>query len=453
MKSGLWDGTGVLDFSRVFTPDPTHFVDNIKPIPYYFSLRTWRILNLAQGTTTSSATTSSASKTTSEEIPLYLSPFEYPFSVPLEKSVLETFTRETLMAWHSDLYEGTEFDLTKGALSGPFGSPFPVEGGVVDGFGSIPRGISIGRTTYSVIGESPVVTDLEDLDSNSRKPVAWFAADTPATSVFVPYLAGTTQQSAFYQKGVQTSFSRDSAFWAFSFVNNFAKIMYNEISSRDIYPLRRELQGKVVREYEEKFTNKTDDGLRVNNKWQTEVQERVVERWWQLADLLPAKYNDNYVFFPTKSNLPADWAATKPGYPAEWTKEVGINQDPHPIFVQRRFEKEELGDNFSPGSRNVCPVAWNPKKAIWSYLSDDNVLEEMEKGNREMQELGIDEGKSFSLSKEATKASTGAGGIGMGILMGLLLGFGIGGAGGWALGQAKAKTRITDPIEAGYLRL
>jgi hypothetical protein len=135
--------------------------------------------------------------------------------------------------------------MRKGILAGPFGDPFRTEGGVNQGFAQIPRGISIARTVYSIVNQSkgrPLVEAAEDSETTQRKllaapegedqgdnkednkaddkaegatsepaqpaevskptsedsekspeltneSIAWFAVDTPVTSVYVPFFA------------------------------------------------------------------------------------------------------------------------------------------------------------------------------------------------------------------------------------------------------------------------
>merc|ERR1719282_1561088 len=74
-------------------------------------------------------------------------PHRFPFSVPVDKKI----GHGDVMDWLRSHYEGTEFDMTLGALAGPFQSPNRVEGGI--GLATFPgqtgRGTSIHRTSYT----------------------------------------------------------------------------------------------------------------------------------------------------------------------------------------------------------------------------------------------------------------------------------------------------------------
>merc|ERR1712194_301738 len=294
-------------------------------------------------------------------------------SVDLGAEFGKVLDRETVFSWHSDLYADTEFDLSKGALGGPFGSPFPVEGGVASTFGSIPRGISISRTTYSVVGEASVLND--------KPSIVWFAADTPATSVYVPYIQGSSEfdQASSYKMGLQNKFSRDSAYWAFSFVNNFAKTMWSAIYPRDILPLRTKLQKQVI---DEVFNQ--ENGFRS----QKTIQQKVVDSWWDLADLLPAKYNDQYLFFPDPEK-PNFWSPTKIGYSDEWAKEVGLNQDPHPVYVKRREFKDLTYTHKYTVVKEKCPVIWDDVHFKWLYAGKNIPRTELAQFNDQEIPIGL----------------------------------------------------------------
>ncbi len=186
----------------------------------YASLRTWRLLDLAAP---------------SLKLKLPLDPLDLPFSVLVEN---KNFGRRDLFKMHGDLYQGTEYELSKGALAGPFGYPFPVEGGVAsNGVGQIPRGISISRTVYSIVNELPV--------GKAENAVAWYAADTPATSVYVPYMALATMQAKPFITGTNREFTRDSAWWAFDFVQNLMRINYQAMWKDDVAPKQDEMQVRV----------------------------------------------------------------------------------------------------------------------------------------------------------------------------------------------------------------
>merc|ERR1712178_363559 len=145
----------------------------------------------------------------------------YPFSlVPDEKLSLKT-----VFSILSDHYEGTQFDLTKGLAAGPFGNPNRFEGHVKGEEilkGGFERPISIYRGTFSFVTQA-----------SSRNPdflgVAWYGQDQPAGAVWVPVYAGQSSLPASFMWGKQSEFKLGSAWWAFSFVNNWMQLGYSKM--------------------------------------------------------------------------------------------------------------------------------------------------------------------------------------------------------------------------------
>mmetsp|Transcript_66857 Transcript_66857/g.189756 ORF Transcript_66857/g.189756 Transcript_66857/m.189756 type:complete len:685 (+) Transcript_66857:47-2101(+) len=343
--AGLWDGQEPLDFTRVFAPDTVTFQSPAgeAPIPLYGSLRQWRLLGLT------------APKGWGKR-KLPVDPLDLPVTVAAEQPL----GRKDVFAFLSDLYEGTEFDMTQGILAGPFGNPFRLEGGyATTHLGQIPRGISISRTTYSFVGQS----------RPAAEPVAWLAPDTPATSVYVPfYPTAGGRLAPAYASGTLSKFSRDSAFWAFDFVANWASLAnWRNASGQFVLPLRAQLQREIEQEMEAVEARAQREGPKVLGDWQVGVQQRVVDRWWQLADELVVAYNDGF-FNDAKTNR----IGLSLGYPAWWARQIGFNQDVHPIFVKRdpAAELAYLADPemAPPGfqtSQSSLPANYNFARASW----------------------------------------------------------------------------------------
>ncbi|CAD7928552.1 unnamed protein product [Amoebophrya sp. A120] len=335
-KAGLWkptyalDGTTVtnqLHFTKTFAPDTVTFTTKGQPIPLYASLRLWRALNLVAP---------------SKKFPLVQDPMDYPWAVPVEKAI----EREDIFKIHGDLYKDTEFDLGKGALAGPFGNPFPVEGGVASSLvGQIPRGISIARTVYGVVNEA----------QPADQAVSWFAVDTPATSVFVPVLARSSHVAEPYYTGTNREYTRKSAWWAFDFVSNWMKINFNMMAEKDVYPEKQKLQAMLEQEYESKMKTKTsrnDGWVQTDwNDWQKKLQREVVRKWWDLADSLIVKYNDGFLNDP-KGTIGAPY-----GYPLEFAEAISFNGDIHPIAIERKLVPE----------KTKLPTTWNALQSTWLY--------------------------------------------------------------------------------------
>ena len=49
----------------------------------------------------------------------------------------------------------------------------------------------------------------------------WHGLDSPHGTVFVPFFAIQNEIPRAWYTGIQSKFSRESAYWAFNFVNNW----------------------------------------------------------------------------------------------------------------------------------------------------------------------------------------------------------------------------------------
>jgi len=269
---------------------------------------------------------------------MLLDPLDLPSFVATERKVGHSDVQALL----GDLYEGTEVDLTKGILAGPFGSPARAEGGPATAIGQIPRGISIQRGVYSVVG-------MPRRDSSSS--LIWFGVDTASTTVYVPlYPAAGDAVDVSYQTGTNKKFSRDSAWWAFDFVNNWMHLSYHNMSRTHVYPLREKLAAEIDRSRLALEATRPD--AEALGAFQKKVQAATVQRWWELADFLIMTYNDN--FYNT-----AEKAGLNIGYPRDFAEMIGFNQDIHPIYVKR--SPPPVADSYP------MPSVWDFNSHSWSW--------------------------------------------------------------------------------------
>jgi len=263
---------------------------------------------------------------------------DYPFSVKIDTP----YSHRDVMALFRTQYEGTEFDLTQGALAGPFGNPFLVEGGPK--FGQTARGVSISRTLYSIM-----------VQSGPNSQIAWYAQDTPCTSVYVPLFSNTSGVSKPFSTGHNQEFSRDSASWAFNFVSNYMQLNYRTISRDEVYPTIEKLQDEIDKQVEDIAARADVTRL---EQLQLTLQERVVASWWKLSDFIVMKYNDG------KTNWPK--AGKSFGYPEQWAEMIGFSNDVHPLWVQPAITPPVQIDGYVEQSVSL-PVTWNGKTATWLY--------------------------------------------------------------------------------------
>jgi len=344
---GFWHPSdGALDWARVFAPDTVTFRAPAweAPIPLYASLRLWAMMrNLAP----------------SLGLNVTLDPLDLPFSVAVDQHV----DHAKIKSVFRDTYEGTEFDMSKGILAGPFGNPHRAEGGLAMGHGQIPRGISIPRTVYGIIGQSRPGNNMS---------IAWYAADTPQTSVYVPfYMTAGGAMAPAYGLGTNRAFSRDSAWWAFDFVMNWMQLNYRNMSLQYVFPIRDEMEADIeANRLQFEATHPTPAAMAT---WQVDLQDHVVRSWWELADFLVMAYNDN--------NFNPKTPGGSIGYPVEFANMIGFNEDVHPIWVGR--VEPPQGQNANP-----LPSVFDRQNNQWD-MSGPTAVEPQFLAERDRSGVGI----------------------------------------------------------------
>jgi len=154
--------------------------------------------------------------------------------------------------------------------------------------------------------------------------LVWYAVDDPKTSCFVPLYCSITDLPECYQVGGRDKFERESAFWAFNFVANWADLKFSYM----IEDIKEKYQN-----FEDRFFAQQDSieaaALKLYQKKPALAQQylteysvtnaqNTVDAWWELGEFLITKYNDGYI------NLPH---TGKPvGYPIEWREKVGYGK-------------------------------------------------------------------------------------------------------------------------------
>jgi len=296
---GWWTPGTSLDFLRVYTPGEYKH-------PYYSLRRKWRAYDLLAPSRGFDPRVGDA----------YTK--EYPFSIKPDRKV----SVADLFRIQRDYYEGTEFDLTQGVAAGPFGTPNRYEEGEGEESvnGAWERAISLFRCSYSFV-----------LQARGWLPdpiggLVWWGPDAPHSTVYVPFYAGITEVPESYSSGSLRQFSRDSAWWAFDFVSNWADLKFSYMI-QDIRAKQALLEGKAFKEQSaveqtaaRMYETDPDSAREYLTDYCVNNAEDVVAQWWDFADYLVAKYHDGYV------NIPE--AGQGVGYPAWWLEAVEYDEGP-----------------------------------------------------------------------------------------------------------------------------
>ena len=242
---------------------------------------------------------------------------DYPFTIKPEKKL----TRADVMALHRDHYEGTQFDMTKGVAAGSFGCPnrilgeYDASGDVADPKvkreGAWERPLSVYYCTYVFVCEGR---------SNLPDPIGgilWFGNGKPAATCFTPFYVGTTAIAAPYKTCDVRMYTRDSAFWAFNFVENWSALNYMLIH-RDIVRKRSEMEksfGEAVKTIDQQalalYKQDPEKARTLLTEFTLTSADSTFATWQAFGDVLIARYADGGLNFPGKLN-------EKKGYPKKW---------------------------------------------------------------------------------------------------------------------------------------
>ncbi|WP_237160220.1 dipeptidase [Prodigiosinella confusarubida] len=285
--------------------------------PYYSLRRVWRIFDRVNPDLGLSPWVNGGSYTT-----------DYPFSVS-PKSPLST---QDVFALYRDHYEGTPFDLTKGVAAGPYGDPNRYIG-PYDGdqnnvstttrplSGAWERAISIFYQGYVYVAQTrPTAPEL-------TKGIVWFGPDVASTTCFSPFPSRVTNLPLSYQVGDPQKFDRIAAWWAFDFVANWARLNYQRMYNVDIRPLQQILETIAVQrlcEWDDIMARENDAALLTSLCGKN--AHDILTRWWELADMLIAKYSDGYINPPPAP--PQNPPAIPIGYSADWLSITNYRNGP-----------------------------------------------------------------------------------------------------------------------------
>eukprot|EP00742_Colponemidia_sp_Colp-10_P002202 GILJ01002354.1.p1 GENE.GILJ01002354.1~~GILJ01002354.1.p1 ORF type:complete len:515 (+),score=83.54 GILJ01002354.1:152-1546(+) len=331
---GFWDpAKEPFSFVKAYAYDMPTLKD-------YFVVRMWRIFDLMAPSLKLDWNVSGV--------------LDLPFSVKPERLL----TPQDIMRFNRDLHEGTDLDLTRGAAAGPFGSPMRQDGMSQSARdlklkGEWARAVSLMRTAYSTV-----------LQTRSWLPapiggIFWFGEDAPHSTVFFPLYAGMMDTPKSIRTGSLLNYTRESAWWAFDFVANWAEYKWKYIM-QDVRAKQAEIESAEFEQIPlvdamalDLYHNQSEaKAIQYLTDYCIKNAESLVQTWWNFSDYLIAKYNDGYVNFPKVGGMA--------GYPAWWLKSVGYDMDPR----YKEFVRADL----------VASPNYNVTQTVKVYHSLDEIF-------------------------------------------------------------------------------
>lgn len=221
----------------------------------------------------------------------------WPFSIKPDKKL----SVQDLMAIQKDVYQGTPFDLTVGPLAGPWGSP--------DRIWSfrLPYPICRLETSYHLI------TQARNWLPDPIGGLMWFGMDKASTSVEMPLYCGITELPESFNNQTRHYYQRESAFWPFQFIANWANLNYRymiedikgarEFLMKDMFDLQPAIEATALELYEKD----PDLAIRFLTKYSVDTANKVVDYWRDFGDELIAKYVDQEIVGGPYLDYPEYW--------------------------------------------------------------------------------------------------------------------------------------------------
>jgi dipeptidase len=220
---------------------------------------------------------------------------DLPFSVKPDKKL----SVKDVMDITRDKYKGVPFDPTQGIKGGPFANPNYFTGFQVDKQRYLgPRCISVPNVEYTTITQSR--SWLPDPFGG----INWIAFGAQDTSCYIPLYCGITEMPESFRLGDHFVFNRQSARWAFDYVDYHTQVAYS-------YAI------EDVKKAQKKWENITFQKIRTMDNASLELYEKdeagaiafitdfcvnnaksVVDAWWELGDDLLVKYNHFRMYDP-----------------------------------------------------------------------------------------------------------------------------------------------------------
>ena len=239
---------------------------------------------------------------------------ELPFSVKPDKKL----SVQDVMHLTRDKYQGTDFDPAAGLRGGPFKNPNyhprPVE---VEGVTySTPRTIGVNRAEYTTL------TQCRGWLPDPIGGIVWLCFGAQDTSCYMPLYIGITEIPQSFQIGDHWEFNRQSARWAFDYVDFHTLVAYSHAIAdvklaQDRWEARAVEMTPAIDAFALKMYQDSPEKAAVYlTEYCNNNANLVVNAWWKLGDDLLVKYRGLSIYdreTRKRVNLP---------YPEDWLKEV-----------------------------------------------------------------------------------------------------------------------------------
>ncbi len=203
---------------------------------------------------------------------------DFPFSVKPDAKL----SAAAVMAMTRDKSQGTVFDPVRGLRGGPFRNPNYYKG---------TRLISVPNVEYTTL------TQCRSWLPDPVGGIVWVALGAQDTSCYVPFYSGVTDIPKSFGIGDHYVLNRDSARWAFDYVDFHTQVAYNA-AIEDVKAAQKKWEGGALDRVGEidalaegLYKRSPKEAVRYLTGYCLNNATNVVGAWWKLGDDLWVKYN------------------------------------------------------------------------------------------------------------------------------------------------------------------
>ncbi|MGB6866013.1 MAG: C69 family dipeptidase, partial [Candidatus Aminicenantaceae bacterium] len=234
---------------------------------------------------------------------------DLPFSVKAEKK----YSVHDIMEMTRYKFEGTPFDPSKGLQGGAFANPnFLPYGFELEGVKyNTPRIISVNRAEYVT------VTQCRSGMPNPIGGIVWLCFGSQDTSCYMPLYNGMTEIPRSFEIGDHWHFDRNSARWAFDYVDYHVQPLYS-LAIQDVREAQKKWELSAVEKTPlidkaamELYEQDPEKAIKFLTDYSMNNATNVINAWWEMGDQLLVRYNHLWIYdAKTRKRLPLkfpDW--------------------------------------------------------------------------------------------------------------------------------------------------
>ena len=232
---------------------------------------------------------------------------DFPFSVKPDKPI----SVQDVMNMTRDRSQGTRFDRVKGLRGGPFNNP--------NYYGTT-------RTIGTPSVEYTTITQCRGWLPAPIGGIIWLSFGLQETSCYMPLYAGISDVPASFKIGDHWVLNRDSARWAFDYVDFHTQVVYTA-ALEEVKKAQAEWEAKTVsripeidKEALERYNRSPMEGLGYLDGFCLSHADFVVKAWWKLGDDLFVRFN-KLGYYDSEKRA---WDRNRTTYPEWWKRAIKV---------------------------------------------------------------------------------------------------------------------------------